>query len=161
MGLDMYLSAQKHISKIDWVKAEKIGMEFAIHPEWQRVVDAADLNGIATDDVHGCAVKVNAAYWRKANAIHDWFVREVQGGEDECKPHYVDREQLLALKEACEQVLADKQKAPELLPTASGFFFGSTDYDQYYFEDLQSTIDIVDRCMALPTSWDFEYRSSW
>ena len=156
MGLDMYLSAKRYISKHfnegDTERAEAIQKLF---PE------LANIQGRFGDASPVKEVSIDAGYWRKANAIHDWFVREVQGGEDECKPHYVDREQLLALKEACEQVLADKQKAPELLPTASGFFFGSTDYDQYYFEDLQSTIDIVDRCMTLPTSWDFEYRSSW
>ena len=156
MGLDMYLSAKRYISKHfnegDSERAEAIQKLF---PE------LANIQGRFGDASPVKEVSIDAGYWRKANAIHDWFVREVQGGEDECKPHYVDREQLLALREACEQVLADKQKAPELLPTASGFFFGSTDYDQYYFEDLQSTIDIVDRCLALPTSWDFEYRSSW
>ena len=156
MGLDMYLSAKRYISKHfnegDTERAEAIQKLF---PE------LANIQGRFGDASPVKEVSIDAGYWRKANAIHDWFVREVQGGEDECKPHYVDREQLLALREACEQVLADKQKAPELLPTASGFFFGSTDYDQYYFEDLESTLEIIDRCLALPTSWDFEYRSSW
>ena len=156
MGLDMYLSAKRYISKHfnegDTERAEAIQKLF---PE------LANIQGRFGDASPVKEVSIDAGYWRKANAIHDWFVREVQGGEDECKPHYVDREQLLALKEACEQVLADKQKAPELLPTANGFFFGSTDYDQYYFEDLESTVEIIDRCLALPTSWDFEYRSSW
>ena len=106
-------------------------------------------------------VTIDAGYWRKANAVHDWFVREVQGGEDNCAPYYVSREQLVELKELCQKVLAKKKLAPELLPTASGFFFGSQDYDQYYFEDLQLTIDIVDRCLTLPSDWEFEYRSSW
>ena len=106
-------------------------------------------------------VSIDAGYWRKANAIHDWFVRECQGGVDECQPSYVAREQLVELKELCEQVLADKTKAAELLPTTSGFFFGSTDYDEYYFQDLESTIEIIDRTLTLPSEWDIEYRSSW
>ena len=106
-------------------------------------------------------VSIDAGYWRKANAIHDWFVKNVQGGEDQCNPHYVSREDLIALKEVCEEVLADRKRTAELLPTASGFFFGSTEYDQYYFDDIKATIEIIDRCLELPTSWEFEYRSSW
>ena len=45
-----------------------------------------------------------------------------------------DVEELL---EACKQVLADHSKAEELLPTCDGFFFGSTDYDEWYFDDVK------------------------
>lgn len=40
----------------------------------------------------------------------------------------------------CEgMVLEDTSIARRLLPTQEGFFFGGTDYDQYYWEDLEST----------------------
>ena len=78
MGLDMYLSAQKYIEKIDWNKAEKADLASAIRPEWQNVINAAGVSAIEDGDVYGCAVKVNAAYWRKANQIHQWFVDNVQ-----------------------------------------------------------------------------------
>jgi hypothetical protein len=156
MGLDMYLSAKRYISKHfnegDTERAEAIQKLF---PELE------GMTGKFGDASPVKEVSIDAGYWRKANAIHDWFVREVQGGEDECKPHYVSRDQLQQLKESCEEVLIKKDKAPELLPTTNGFFFGSTDYDQYYFEDLTATVEIVDRCLAMPTSWEFEYRSSW
>jgi hypothetical protein len=35
--------------------------------------------------------------------------------------------------------------AKELLPTQAGFFFGSTDYDEYYYEDLVYTRDLLDK----------------
>jgi hypothetical protein len=156
MGLDMYLSAKRYISKHfnegDTERAEAIQKLF---PE------LAGMVGKFGDNSPVKEVSIDAGYWRKANAIHDWFVREVQGGEDECKPHYVDRDQLRALKDLCEQALAHRNEAKDLLPTTAGFFFGSTDYDKYYFQDLQDTIAIVDRCLDLPASWEFEYRSSW
>lgn len=156
MGLDMYLSAKRYISKHfnegDTERAEAIQKLF---PE------LANIPGKFGDASPVKEVAIDAGYWRKANAVHDWFVREVQGGEDECKPHYVSRDHLLALRELCEQALAHKGKAPELLPTTAGFFFGSTNYDQYYFADLEMTIEIVDRCLGLPDAWEFEYRSSW
>ena len=37
----------------------------------------------------------------------------------------------------CDKVLDDNSLAEELLPTRSGFFFGSTDYDEWYFEDIK------------------------
>lgn len=156
MGLDMYLSAKRYMSAVfrkeDGEKQEAIQKLF---PE------LAGIKGRWGDASPVKEVSIDAGYWRKANAIHDWFVKNVQGGEDECKPHYVDRDHLLALKELCEQVLEDKTLALQLLPTTNGFFFGSTDYDQYYFDDLTQTVDIIERCLVLPSEWEFEYRSSW
>ena len=30
-------------------------------------------------------------YWRKANQIHKWFVDNVQGGIDDCRPYPVSQ----------------------------------------------------------------------
>lgn len=156
MGLDMYLSAKRYISKHfneqDPARAEAIQKLF---PE------LADMQGRFGDASPVKEVAIDAGYWRKANAIHDWFVRECQGGVDECQATRVSRESLQELKETCEQVLANRKKAGELLPTTSGFFFGSTEFDEYYFQDIESTVEIIDRCLALPTAWEFEYQSSW
>lgn len=156
MGLDMYLSAKRYISKHfnegDTERAEAIQKLF---PE------LADLHGKFGDASPVKEVRIDAGYWRKANAIHDWFVRECQGGVDECQSTHVDRDALRQLKEICEEVLADRKRAKELLPTTSGFFFGSTEFDQYYFDDLEATVAIIDRCLSLPNSWEFEYQSSW
>jgi hypothetical protein len=64
------------------------------------------------------------------------------------------------LKEVCINVIAVPEMAEELLPTGAGFFFGSTEYDEYYFGDLNETIGIINRC--LESKFDsFEYQSSW
>ena len=156
MGLDMYLSGKRYMSKVfredDEPKQNEIAKLFPELEGWAgRFGDTSPVK----------EVTIEAGYWRKANAIHDWFVREVQGGEDNCAPYWVGREQLLELKALCEQVLSNKNLAPELLPTASGFFFGSQDYNEWYFQDLESTIAIIDKCLTLPTDWEFEYRASW
>lgn len=156
MGLDMYLNGKRYLSKYfnegDEAVAEAIAERF---PELKgRAGRFGDTSCVKE-------IQIEAGYWRKANAIHKWFVENVQGGEDECKPHYVSREQLIELKELCERVIAFRHLAVELLPTASGFFFGGTDYDEYYFQDLEQTVKIIDDCLALPESWEFEYRSSW
>ena len=100
-------------------------------------------------------------YWRKANAIHAWFVKNVQDDVDNCGNYAVDREQLVELRDLCKEVLANREKAAELLPSQTGFFFGGTEYDEYYFGDLERTVEGIDECLAWPDDWNFEYHSSW
>lgn len=59
--------------------------------------------------------------------------------------------------------IKDPSVAQKLLPSASGFFFGGTDYDQYYYEDIQHTIDVVNQLLET-TDFDTQmiyYVSSW
>jgi hypothetical protein len=156
MGLDMYLNAKRYMSKYfnegDEAKMKLIAEVF---PE------LANRKGCFGDASPVKEVRIEAGYWRKANAVHDWFVRNVQEGEDDCGNYHVSREQLEELKELCKQVLEDRERASELLPTTDGFFFGSTEYDQHYFDDLEKTIRIIDDCLTLHEQWEFEYHSSW
>ena len=105
--------------------------------------------------------EVEAGYWRKVNQVHNWFVENVQSGEDDCGTYEVGREQLANLKSRCERVLADPTRAEELLPTTEGFFFGGTEYDDYYQEGLRDTIRILDQCLAMPADTVWSYWSSW
>jgi hypothetical protein len=104
---------------------------------------------------------MEVAYWRKANAIHRWFVDTCQDGNDDCRQSYVSREQLQKLLETCKAVLADRTKADELLPTQDGFFFGPTEYDHVYFADVADTATQLENVLELDDSWDFCYSSSW
>jgi hypothetical protein len=183
MGLDQYL--EKHIF---------IGAEF----EHRAVIGSIKLK------VEGKPVKIDmkkvseiverAAYWRKANAIHAWFVQNVQEGEDDCGDYYVSDEDLQKLLGDVEMVIAsltgdqptktiqvetgwkggettyadievftNTEIAEKLLPTQDGFFFGSTEYDQYYLEDLEYTRDILTEILNDLESWDvsYYYTSSW
>ncbi|WP_136661817.1 hypothetical protein [Nitratireductor sp. XY-223] len=58
------------------------------------------------------------------------------------------------------KVIADPTLAKELLPTAEGFFFGSTDYDKWYVEDLKLTKSILEEALAKP-ELDYYYSSWW
>ena len=66
-----------------------------------------------------------------------------------------------------EQFLTSKPKSTEmmeeLLPTQQGFFFGSTDYDQYYMEDIEGTIEILKPIIdgSEKEEGDYYYRASW
>jgi hypothetical protein len=156
MGLDMYLNAKRYISK-NFNKGDE-AVAAAIQAQFPELAGKAGRWG---DDSPVKEVTIEAGYWRKANAIHQWFVKNVQEGKDDCRTYEVYREQLEELRELCKRVLAFRHLAVELLPAQAGFFFGSTDYDDYYFDDLEQTVAIIDDVLTLPTSWDFEYRASW
>lgn len=101
-------------------------------------------------------------YWRKANAIHGWFVENVQDGQDNCNDYDVTREQLVELLYAVNTVLSDLSKAKVLLPARQGFFFGSYDYDDWYIENLNDTVKIIDKALSLmDEGWTVSYYSSW
>lgn len=145
MGLDMFLSAKRYL--------------------WREESEGVAVTGLdIPEPLELKEISCRAMYWRKANQIHGWFVRNVQDDEDDCNPYDVARSDLLALLDACRKVLANRKLAAELLPPAEGFFFGRYEYDDGYFEDVQYTADGLAALLeAVPegSGWWFEYQSSW
>jgi hypothetical protein len=148
MGLDMYLSGKRYLSQFD--DQDK---------EIAEKISSLSIKG--SGSMRPKEVTFEAMYWRKANAIHNWFVENVQEGEDDCREYYVSIEKLKGLAALCREVVETKNSA--LLPPTSGFFFGSTDVDEWYFKDLASTADGIDALLANPDAdhVDFYYQSSW
>ena len=159
MGLDMYLSARKYISGVDFGEDYKTRtMPIA----FKNLLDCAGLDeSDVREDLPSGRIEVTVAYWRKVNSIHQWFVDNCANGEDDCRPVYVPREKLEELKDLVHQTRAEKD--PDLLPPASGFFFGSTDIDDWYWKDLEETQRMLETILNNPKfeSWDFEYQASW
>lgn len=158
MGLDMYLYAEKYVSGYDNANSAKISAG---------VKKLARQAGLRTSDLKfsgfgSAVIRITVGYWRKANAIHNWFVQNVQDGEDNCRPYYVDTEKLKELRDECQAALADKDNT-DILPPAAGFFFGSTERDEYYYEDLKTTIKIIDNILNNDRFKGLEiyYRASW
>jgi hypothetical protein len=146
MGLDMYLNAKRFI----WFREEDLSAAISAHfPELK--------------DRRVKQIEVEAIYWRKANAIHKWFVDNVQAGKDDCGNYWVSREQLVELRDTCRRVLDFRHLATGQLPPSEGFFFGSTEVDEYYFQDLETTAAQIDSILEdFPVEdWEFEYHSSW
>jgi hypothetical protein len=148
MGLDMFLEARRFL----WVFPDGTGASNKIR---EALPDLGDMRPNY--------VTAEAAYWRKANAIHAWFVDNVQDGEDDCRHYPVSRDQLAQLADLCDEVLADTSKASTLLPTKGGFFFGGLDYDEWYVSKLEYTRDRLRELLGRPDLevWEFYYRSSW
>jgi hypothetical protein len=79
--------------------------------------------------------KLNIGYFRKVNFLVSFF-ENLGYNLDNCVPIKIKKEDIVELISLCSQVLKNHDKAEELLPTHSGFFFGSTEYDDMYFEDV-------------------------
>lgn len=154
MGLDMYLYASKYTSPAEWRPEDE-------RKKFKEILKAIDGEKFVDTDLPSVTIDLKVGYWRKANQIHQWFVDNVQDGNDNCAEYYVDRDKLIELRELCKLALKDKDKAEELLPTQSGFFFGSTEIDEWYWQDVNATIKIINRCLEMPDTWTFKYQSSW
>jgi len=150
IGLDMYLEARKYVSGYNFQSDES-------KQDYRAVCDAMGMESV--ENTPSVTVSFNAMYWRKANAIHNWFVNNVQGGNDDCRDYYVSYEQLQELISLCQETVDNAD--PRLLPSVSGFFFGSTEYDEWYWEDLRSTIKGLTEALKKFYGCDFYYQSSW
>lgn len=186
MGLDMYLTKRTYVKNWNHMKPEE-RHQVTVLKGGQPVTD------IQPERVREIIEEV--AYWRKANAIHKWFVDNCQDGVDDCRDAYVSAEQLGQLRDLCRQVLdtaktqdgkvkngshcgpetegkwvdnledgkviTNPTAVAELLPCASGFFFGSTEYDGYYLDDVQETFDVLSKLLEEDPKGDYYYHSSW
>ncbi len=171
MGLDMYLYKKTYVGS-RWCVVSPL------------------IRGVRSERI--AYVIEEVGYWRKANQIHGWFVRNVQDGNDDCGEYSVDLAQLHQLLSLCETVLdslrmqngevsigficgpnepfhevfkdgkvvSDTVMAKRLLPTSSGPFFGSTNYDEYYRQDIEHTIEIL-REAVKDDYGNYYYHSSW
>jgi hypothetical protein len=63
----------------------------------------------------------------------------------------------------CKEVLATPSKAEDLLPPQAGFFFGSAEVNEWYWDDLKSTIGELTDILgdSVSQEWEFYYASSW
>ena len=108
MGLDQYLYAKKYISKTEWNDSS----ENETFDEISGAVVPSSLLSFMEESMgfQSLEVSIKVAQWRKSNQVHNWFVEKVQGGEDDCKEYYVDREQLEELLNICKSVLEDRDQ---------------------------------------------------
>ena len=182
MGLDMYLTKKTYVK------------QWSFQNENERVTVSVTKNGERLKGINPeriAYIEEEVMYWRKANQIHNWFVTNIQKGNDNCGTYYVDSDMLQQLVDKCKQALdvinnasitstriktgwnkdgetyADintfdcADEIEDILPPTSGFFFGGTEIDEYYKQDLVDTIDKLEALLAEEGSSDFYYHSSW
>ena len=206
MGLDMYLKKGIKIPKknkenefIDFDELKKIN-DLIANDENEDITEIyKDYVFDCGDYLHWKSLFQEVIYWRKANAIHQWFVDNIQDGSDDMEYYEVSKEQIEELRDVCAEVMSvieledgkvscgysfkqnedgewervdfwedgkivkNPNEVAEILPTQSGFFFGCTDYDQYYYEYIKRTLAELNKLLK---ETDFEkeylvYTSSW
>ena len=169
MGLDMYLEIRKneYRSKHYQDKGSDLALEY---PK-----DITEFIPIPTDLTISRQTNYKVGYWRKANQIHNWFMQNCAERDDwdnpidDCRPIRITVGALEKLLDDCKKVLEDHSLASSLLPTQSGFFFGSTEYDEYYFSDIEKTIKIIEPVLKFAKhklkiedyDWEVYYQASW
>lgn len=181
MGLDMYLSKKTYVKQ--WSHNPK-SEQFTVTVK----KGTKKYDNIKPERVSYVTEQVG--YWRKFNALHNWFVENVQDNRDDCQESYVDREKLEELLEILTEVKTIFENSPkkkvqvevgwsngekmyedievsedtdtldELFPTASGFFFGGTEYDEYYIGQVNETIELLNNLLK-EESGEFYYQASW
>jgi hypothetical protein len=173
MGLDMYLSKKTYVKNWDHsnddekftISIQKGGKEF-------KDIDVSRI----------IYIEESVMYWRKANHIHYWFVKNSEMS-------YVTGEILLELLDVCKTVrdlIGKSQKVSKvgnnwngenviietydcedevmgLLPTSEGFFFGSYEIDDYYLRKVVETIEGIEGLMNEEgeIEGEFTYSASW
>ena len=177
MGLDMYVTIRHKDTQSKLAAYEEWDNKYS-YEEYERLTDEQKEEYRNSEPEYDASMYGNELmYWRKANQIHNWFVKNCQNGVDDCGRYVITVADLKKLKELCEKILTmteikqeqrptypngwfnepvyvmqdvrllteDGMKfASEHLPSRSGFFFGSTDYDDNYVWDLENTIEQID-----------------
>ena len=145
MGLDMYLSGRKYV----------------------RFSDKGDALGELIQSLHGIkhkisSVNVELGYWRKFNALHAAFQKETKLG-DGAEEIYITKEFFEGILHDLKEVAAGHDKAAEVLPCEGGFFFGSTEYNDDYFYQVDLAIKEFEKLLSdnIFDTYDVYYSASW
>ena len=139
------MTEEEHKRYSDWLSAR---------PDWDE---------IATD----------CGYFRKVNFLLPFF-----GYTENCEDKEISRGELEGLVEACAKILAayDQREREDdddyegdrwedladcYLPTESGFFFGSTDYDEWYISDVRKAKEWAEKLLADLNEKDIVIMNYW
>lgn len=118
----------------------------------------------AIEKVWGGETSLPEPFWigRKENHIQAWVERVVGEEPPNCGFALVSRADFASLVETLGKVLDDHDLAEEEMPTQTGFFFGNTDYDEYYFGDLQAEKETFSAALpSIPEGGGVAYWCWW
>lgn len=180
MGLDQYFMAERSVWPHEKVEGKV-----------KEIYDATiEIYGDLMDDNQKVAyIKFQAGYLRKANAIHALVsnfgddltnvyldeeslesmlktinetldIAEVAKGKIKYGQRFVDGKWEDVLQDG--EYVKNAEEVAKKMPTMEGFFFGSTEYDEYYLMDLRDAKKIVENCLTLSKQgFDIYYQGSW
>jgi len=191
MGLDMYMYSAKKVKGLnakDYERADNAVSSLNVQESFipkvresikgksKQIFDELD-SSVKVRGNYVCWYSIfeDIGYWRKANAIHNFFVQECQNGVDECQLSIVKKTHLKDLLKRCKRamslkdiylndgIIKDGEGIETFLPTQGGFFFGGTEFNEWYFNDVEETIDLITKVLK-ETDFDKQvifYRASW
>lgn len=158
MGLDMYFYLEKYESQFNFSDKDNVVLHYD--------EDLKELeNDILKRNFKSVETKYQVGYFRKFNALHSYIVDKYANGEDDCKPVFLDREDIKEILTTLKSV--NQENASEVLPTQEGFFFGSQEYDEWYFEEVKYAIDLFEKMLKVLDNsntkkvWSAYYEASW
>lgn len=117
------------------------------------------------------SISVPCLTWRKAQAIHNWFVTNVQNSNDNCDTQQVSVEKLNFLNELCEKILKVRHD-----PVACNTLLEKEPEEDFEFQidSIEYTYKTLIECISKyrklikehtfdrnVTTQSFEYQSSW
>lgn len=154
MGLDMYL-----------YREICVGAEY----------DFNDVKGEVDITINGVPLNINlqkifsikeqVGYWRKAHQIHNWFVENVQDGNDNCAYYRVSPEELSELLEIVNKVLSNRGTPQEAYVVNEHLPDGYDYDDEWYWLQMENTQKILNEILSDSKTFDgwvdYYYESSW
>lgn len=189
----MYMYAERYISSTDTFDEQD-------PQKYKQILEIANMDNLPKGDLSNIYVKTQVGYWRKANAIHGWLIRNCADNIDNCEEFVIQPEQLIQLRDECVLALANRHNATkpieadyvhkmkdgedilkvieksmkrqsdraskkgnvaDPLEPIEGFFFGSSEKDEYYYKDLEYTVELINALLPNIKSYSIIYRASW
>ena len=150
MGLDLFLFARYDVN---------IDSHTSPTAEQEACQPIMDKLGLDNQYMRTVEVFVLLRMWQRLYQVHYWIVDNIQNGMNDAKYYTMNRDQLQQLVNLCREVLANREKAEELLPLPDTEDL----YDESYFDDLQTIADDITGFLNDPKfkDWEFVYSSSW
>ena len=117
-----------------------------------QIICGYDEDGVEV--VHKC--------YRKQNWLRNWMIKNTALDYDSnTEIVELERYKLRELIETCKYVLNHKNRASEKLETLNGFFFGVTDYDDWYFKGIEQVKDDLEELLNDDELKYFDYWDWW
>ena len=161
MGLDMYLGARNKTGEYQeigyWRKVNSVHGWFVREcadgvDECQEIfVSREDLLKLRSDCNNALANRENAVPNNEDNVV----IKQPIGSGQDLAQFIMEN-----MKKEQEKIGTTLVSDDPLQPTA-GFFFGSLEKDEWYYNDLMETIDIIDKALSLNDGWEIIYQASW
>ena len=147
MGLDMYLEDGKGHELAYWRKAN------AVH-RW--------FNNQKEGGLEDCErMEVSKEMLNDLKQVCDGIIEKLKQEVPSLETFFNDNEWIEKNWEAWRPSLELTKHCAEVLPTQSGFFFGSTEYGVGYFLDVKNTSDQISKVLTEHPRCKFKYHAWW